>query len=208
MIGLGPIHTTKTDLSPQDFLLGFNLRPYPKQHNLRLPRKTSPGVVDKVSLNNIQKRLETEEMKSLLRKLRQIDQEVKAHEMAHLIAAGRYARGGPHYQYIRGPDGCFYAIGGDIKIDTSPVPGDPEATLEKARIIKRAALAPAHPSAQDRMVAALADRLAAKALMEIQNKKLEAQRQRALMSAYQVQGDKKVPNKDRGLDAPILDLWI
>jgi hypothetical protein len=90
------------------------------------------------------------------------------------MAAGPYARGAPHYEYVRGPDGRLYAVAGEVKIDTSPVPGDPEATLEKARAIKRAALAPANPSPQDRRVAALADRMAAKALMEIQKKHMEA----------------------------------
>jgi len=110
----------------------------------------------------------------LLQKLRQVDREVRAHEQAHLMAAGPYARGAPHYEYVRGPDGRLYAVAGEVKIDTSPVPGDPEATLEKARAIKRAALAPANPSPQDRRVAALADRMAAKALMEIQKKHMEA----------------------------------
>ncbi len=110
----------------------------------------------------------------ILFKLRQRDREVRAHEEAHLLAAGRYARGGPHYEYVRGPDGRFYAVGGEVKIDTSPIPGDPKATLEKARVIKRAALAPVNPSAQDRMVAAQADRMAAKALMELQRQQLEA----------------------------------
>lgn len=110
----------------------------------------------------------------ILFKLRQRDREVRAHEEAHLLAAGRYARGGPHYEYVRGPDGRFYAVGGEVKIDTSPIPGDPKATLEKARVIKRAALAPVNPSPQDRMVAAQADRMAAKALMELQRQQLEA----------------------------------
>lgn len=110
----------------------------------------------------------------LLMKLRQVDREVRAHEQAHLMAAGPYARGSPHYEYVRGPDGRLYAVGGEVKIDTSPVPGDPEATLEKAQAIKRAALAPANPSPQDRLVAALADRMATKAMMEIQKEHLKA----------------------------------
>ncbi len=109
----------------------------------------------------------------ILLKLRRRDREVRAHEEAHLLAAGPYARGGPHYEYVRGPDGRLYAVGGEVKIDTSPVPGDPEATLKKARTIKRAALAPANPSPQDRMVALKADKMAMEALMEIQKQQME-----------------------------------
>ncbi|MEM6544436.1 MAG: putative metalloprotease CJM1_0395 family protein, partial [Pseudomonadota bacterium] len=52
-------------------------------------------------------------------------------------------------------------------IDVSPVPGDPQATIEKARIVRRAALAPAEPSAQDRRVAAEATALEQQARAEL-----------------------------------------
>ncbi len=57
---------------------------------------------------------------------------------------------------MKGPDGLNYAVGGEVAIDTSPVSGDPEATLRKAQIIRAAASAPAEPSPQDRRVAAQA----------------------------------------------------
>ena len=57
-----------------------------------------------------------------------------------------------------GPDGNRYAIGGEVSIDVAPVDGDPEATIAKMEIVKAAALAPAEPSAQDRKVAAIAER--------------------------------------------------
>lgn len=60
---------------------------------------------------------------------------------------------GAQFSYRRGPDGQLYAVSGEVKIDLSPVPGDPEATAEKARQVQRAALAPSDPSAQDRRVA-------------------------------------------------------
>ncbi|BCX81100.1 hypothetical protein MIT9_P0678 [Methylomarinovum caldicuralii] len=102
--------------------------------------------------------------------LRQRDREVRAHEMAHLAAAGSYALGGPTFEYQVGPDGRRYAIGGHVNIDTSPVPGDPEATLRKAETIRRAALAPGDPSPQDRSVAAAAAAMAMKAQIEIQQR--------------------------------------
>ena len=44
-----------------------------------------------------------------------------------------------------------------MKIDTSAVPNNPEATIRKMEQVKRAALAPSNPSAADRQVAAEAD---------------------------------------------------
>ncbi|MGB0618306.1 MAG: putative metalloprotease CJM1_0395 family protein [Myxococcota bacterium] len=85
--------------------------------------------------------------------LKKRDAEVRAHENAHKAAAGQHARGGPTYEYERGPDGRRYAVGGEVRIDTSPVPDDPDATILKMRQVRRAALAPAEPSPQDRRVA-------------------------------------------------------
>lgn len=82
------------------------------------------------------------------------DREVRAHEQAHLAAAGQYASGGIQYTFERGPDGRMYAVGGQVSVDTSEIPGDPQATLLKAQTLRRAALAPAEPSGQDRAVAA------------------------------------------------------
>src|SRR4051812_11512474 len=100
-----------------------------------------------------------------LARLRTRDQEVRLHEEAHRAAAGPYA-GAPSYQYATGPDGRRYAIGGEVSIDASPVQGNPRATAEKMRIIVRAALAPAQPSAQDRAVAAQAEAVLAIAQAE------------------------------------------
>ncbi len=141
------------------------------QNNTSTQDNTSNGKIQNKSRETVQD-LKLKEQQILF-KLRQRDREVRAHEQAHLLAAGPYARGGPHYEYVRGPDGRLYAVGGEVKIDTSPIPGNPKATLEKARTIKRAALAPAHPSPQDRMVALQADRMAMEALMEIQKQQME-----------------------------------
>ncbi len=103
----------------------------------------------------------------MVSELRARDLEVKMHERAHTSAAGQYAAGGPTYEYQDGPDGRQYAVGGEVSIDTSKIPGDPEATLRKAQVIKRAALAPGDPSAADRAVAAAAARMEAEAMLEI-----------------------------------------
>lgn len=95
-----------------------------------------------------------EDEKKVVEELKRRDQEVRAHEQAHLAAAGGFASGGPSYSYQTGPDGKQYAIGGEVGIDTSPVEGDPDATIVKMQQIRAAALAPADPSAQDQLVAA------------------------------------------------------
>lgn len=118
----------------------------------------------------------TEEELAQVRELKARDREVRAHEQAHLAAAGPHAKGGPRYTYQVGPDGRRYATGGEVSIDTSKVPGDPEATIRKARQIRAAALAPAEPSSQDRAVAAAAARLLAEAqgeLQQLQREKVE-----------------------------------
>lgn len=108
----------------------------------------------------------TEEEKAQVEKLKARDAEVRQHEQAHLAAAGSYALGGIQYEYQTGPDGKQYAIGGHVNLDTSKE-NTPEATLDKARQIQRAALAPADPSPQDIKVAAQASQMALEAQREI-----------------------------------------
>ncbi|MBT6717170.1 MAG: hypothetical protein HOB18_05950 [Nitrospina sp.] len=115
----------------------------------------------------------SEEERRILNELKARDAEVRAHEAAHLAAAGPYANGAPTFEFQTGPDGRQYATGGEVSIDTSPVPGDPEATVRKAQTIKRAALAPREPSGQDRQVAAQAAQLEAQARQEAQAEKAE-----------------------------------
>jgi len=104
---------------------------------------------------------------SQLRELAARDREVRAHEAAHVAAGGRYVTGGPSFTYQRGPNGRFYAIGGEVSIDVSAIPANPQATLDKAETVRRAALAPAQPSPQDLQVAASATQLASRARIEI-----------------------------------------
>ncbi len=103
----------------------------------------------------------------LVSELKKIDQEVRNHEMAHVSAAGGLAVSGANFTFRRGPDGKNYAVAGEVSIDASPVPGDPEATIRKMKKVKTAALAPTNPSAQDVKVAARASSEATKALSEL-----------------------------------------
>ena len=93
------------------------------------------------------------EEQRMLADLKARDREVRNHENAHRAAAGDLVRGGS-YQYQQGPDGKRYAVGGDVQIDTTPVPDDPAATAEKMQRVIGAALAPAEPSSTDLAVAA------------------------------------------------------
>ncbi|UJJ30627.1 putative metalloprotease CJM1_0395 family protein [Halopseudomonas maritima] len=94
------------------------------------------------------------------------DREVRAHEQAHVAVGGQYA-GTASYSYERGPDGRQYAVAGEVPISTSPVSGDPQATIDKMEQVRRAALAPAEPSSADRAIAAQAAQLIAQARAEL-----------------------------------------
>ncbi len=109
----------------------------------------------------------SQQQQAVVSKLAQTDQHVRAHEQAHLAASGGYAKGGPSFTYTRGPDGQLYATAGEVNIDTTPVQGDPEATIRKAETIKAAAQAPSDPSTQDRMVAAQATQMEIQARREL-----------------------------------------
>jgi SprA family protein len=109
----------------------------------------------------------TVEEQDQVTELKSRDREVRSHEQAHIAAAGPYATGGPSYSYQQGPDGRRYAVGGEVGIDTSPVSGDPEATIQKAQQIRAAALAPASPSGQDQQVAAAATQMESQARAEL-----------------------------------------
>lgn len=106
-----------------------------------------------------------------VQELKKIDREVRTHEQAHLAAAGGLARGGATFIYTKGPDGKRYATGGEVNIEISPVEGNPKETIRRMQQVRKAALAPANPSSQDRSVAAQASREEAKARAELSNPK-------------------------------------
>ncbi|MGQ5523039.1 putative metalloprotease CJM1_0395 family protein [Chitinimonas sp. PSY-7] len=108
----------------------------------------------------------TDEELSQIRQLQARDRAVRQHELAHMSAAGGLATSGPSYTYQRGPDGVNYAIGGEVSIDVSPG-RTPAETLDKAKTIERAALAPKDPSGADQAVAAQARNMALTAQQEI-----------------------------------------
>lgn len=110
---------------------------------------------------------------TLLMELKKADGEVRAHEQAHLAAAGGLAKGGANFSYRRGPDGRNYAVAGEVSIDTSK--GDtPTETISKMDRVRAAALAPADPSPQDRKVAQAASVVKSEAVKDLRLEKIEA----------------------------------
>lgn len=108
----------------------------------------------------------SDEEQAVVDQLAARDREVRNHEEAHARVGGQYA-GSPSYTFQEGPDGKQYAIGGEVAIDVSPVPDNPEATITKMEVVKAAALAPAEPSGQDRKVAAIADATRQQAIADL-----------------------------------------
>lgn len=107
----------------------------------------------------------SEDEKKEVQEMKARDMEVRAHEQAHLAAAGSLARGGANIETEKGPDGRHYAVAGDVNISFG---GDtPEERLRQAEQAARAAMAPAEPSSQDRAVASKARSVAAEARREL-----------------------------------------
>jgi hypothetical protein len=148
---------------------------------------SSRAILDENKLTESAKRLELAqrlgarplEDQMEIANLQARDAEVRMHEAAHVAAGDGYVIGGATYSYQTGPDGRQYAIGGSVDIDTSPIPGKPEETVRKMRVVKAAALATGQPSAADFAVAAAAAEAEASALAEI-----SVARSRELASRY------------------------
>jgi|GEM_PF-1304825 len=139
----------------------------------------------------------SEEERAVVEKLKSRDSAVRAHEMAHVAAAGGLA-GAPVFSYQTGPDGRRYAIGGSVSIDTSPE-RSPEDTIAKAQRIRSAALAPADPSAQDRAVASRASR------MESQARQALAREQAEESSAAMASASEAAQSADSGSEAEAVE---
>lgn len=129
--------------------------------DLKDPQK-SEGEKDQAGPNEL-----TPSEKDLVKRLEQRDAEVRRHEQAHLSGAGAYAKGSARFDYQRGPDGKNYAVGGEVSLDVSKVPNDPQATIQKMEVIRKSALAPAEPSSKDQSIARNANNAIQQARMEM-----------------------------------------
>ncbi|HVR60870.1 MAG TPA: putative metalloprotease CJM1_0395 family protein [Polyangia bacterium] len=103
----------------------------------------------------------TPQDQQVVQKLAARDVAVRAHEAAHMAAAGGLG-GGASYTYETGPDGRRYAVGGEVPVQLASG-RTPDETIQNAETVRAAALAPADPSAQDLAVAAQASQMEAQA---------------------------------------------
>ncbi|MBF0120567.1 MAG: hypothetical protein HQK79_17195 [Desulfobacterales bacterium] len=124
-------------------------------------------------------------------KLRSRDTAVRSHEMAHVSAGGSYITSGVQYSYQRGPDGVNYAVGGEVGIDSSPVSGNPQATIIKMQVVRGAALAPADPSGPDKAVASQAMQNSFRAQIDLQQMSLVKGSQKSSSNPYEKDSDNK-----------------
>ncbi|MDR1647895.1 MAG: hypothetical protein LBR88_07685 [Zoogloeaceae bacterium] len=106
--------------------------------------------------------------------LARTDRAVRQHEQAHMAAGGGLITSRASYEYETGPDGKRYAVAGEVGISLAEG-RTPEETLQRARRIRAAALAPADPSPQDRSVAAMAGQMEMEAMQEIARRQLAEQ---------------------------------
>lgn len=124
------------------------------------------------------------------------DREVRAHERAHAAVGGQHT-GAPQLSYVRGPDGVAYAVSGEVSVSLGAIAGDPEATLQKAEQIQQAALAPADPSPQDRLIAAKAAQLAEQARADIRAAELEGRREEEAARTEQREARKEEAEREQ-----------
>lgn len=142
----------------------------------------------------------TEEEQQKVKEMKERNEEVRVHENAHKSAGGQYAAA-PTYTYETGPDGKRYITDGEVSIDIGEEK-DPQATIEKMQVVKRAAMAPAEPSGQDRKVYQEANQKEAAARQELaEDKKEEAkEKQEKVKESLNGQSDKSADanNKSQG----------
>jgi hypothetical protein len=197
-LGRQPVSQENSDLKSSTFRPAEQLAESGRGENRRTPDERPNDEVEQDRLissrrdqpedrDQVKREREQAELKQV-QELAARDREVRAHEQAHAAAAGQYGSS-PTYEYVRGPDGVSYAVGGSVEVDTSPIPNNPEATLRKAEQLQRAASAPADPSGQDRQVAAQAAQLAEQARAEI--------REQAAIEAREIERQQRETDEER-----------
>lgn len=136
---------------------------------LRMQQAEADG--DAIALDSAESQDDQKDFKD---KLTKKDKDVKAHENAHMAAAGGLAIGGPNYTYQVGPDGQQHAVGGHVNIDIGKE-STPEATIVKMQQVIAAARAPSDPSNQDMAIAAAAMQNLQEARQQLSEKHKEEQ---------------------------------
>ena len=129
-------------------------------------KKVDANRADKQAINIIL------EQKAQIETLAIRDREVRSHERT-IRSAGGDLTGGASVSFKEGPDGVKYAASVDVPIDTSTVPGNPEATIKKMRVVQQTALAPAESTSSDRATVTAATRLLLQAQIDLVAEKTE-----------------------------------
>jgi|GEM_PF-6044188 len=92
---------------------------------------------------------------------------VKRRVWQQALIAGPLVRGTPDYDYLIASDEKLYVQSGRISIDSSPVAGDPEATLQKARRLRNAYMGVPMPQTADHLAAGSAINMGINARKEL-----------------------------------------
>lgn len=104
--------------------------------------------------SNNPKNLDEKDYERVLEKFKSKDAEVKQHEESH--TANGVAKSTIKYNYQTGPDGKLYAVGGEVKLDTS-LPSDEKQAIDKLEKLASASSAPSQLSAADSQIAIAAN---------------------------------------------------
>lgn len=208
-LGRAAVGQEDTELKSSTFKPTEQLAESIRSQNRRLPdeRPNDDVEQDRQTALSQERRANSgrteEELKAEQKQIQDLaarDREVRAHEQAHAAVAGQYA-GSPTYSFVRGPDGVSYAVGGSVEVDTSPIPGDPEATLRKAQQLRRAANAPAEPSSQDGRVAAQAAKMELEARAELRAKEAAEAEEQNSLRGEEVKKEDQLQTADSASDA-------
>ena len=157
------------------------------------PSAAAPAAAGSSSADSARIARQAREQQVALNELSSRERAVRAAQTAQAALAGQYA-GQPVYTFTRGPDGQAYAVSGDVPIDVSPIPNDPEATLRKMQVVLQAALA----GGGDAGVAAQARAIAAQAQAEL----AEAKRQEEQKADDERQDSQQKAEREEKPDVP------
>ncbi len=91
-----------------------------------------------------------QDFERVLEKFKKADAQIRSHEQVHATIGQTTAP--ISYNYQKGPDGKMYAVGGNVRFDTS-IPDDPKAAAFKLDQLSRAATGVSDPSEADTMIA-------------------------------------------------------
>lgn len=191
---LASINSNSNSSQEEQKVVGLNEQEDKQQSNSTNETKTGENSKDSANTQEL-----TPEEEQQVSKLQARDTEVRAHEAAHIAAAGGLAVGGASFSYQRGPDGIQYAIGGEVAIDTSPGK-TPEETIIKMQKVRASATAPANPSAQDMRVASTAAMIEMKARMELSQQNSEEANEKASQVYSSNQDETSNSNESEPLD--------